>query len=257
MPKPTDIPTWATDAGATQDPGAARQASGFRAGKRLPAKWLNWALSRHGSWFQYLRDLHLEPEFLNKNYPWAGSHRFSADVGLVGEPVYVNAAGGTQGKERTVHLPLTHLAPADGDRTAWNLWHSAYGDYGKRGWIKTLDKTNSGLLLGEFTVPSGAQITKVSACVSCFPAATTVTMKCGYVGTVLFGGDVPPLLGGESSPTTHTGTTSQAIISVTPPAVVFYGYWMSPFVTFRISDTGGAYIHWVKVTFLDPGPRNY
>ncbi len=74
MPKPSTITTWATDPGATADPGATRRATGFVAGKKLPAKWLNWILNQNGAWLTYLRDLHTEAEFLNKVYRWTNSH---------------------------------------------------------------------------------------------------------------------------------------------------------------------------------------
>jgi hypothetical protein len=80
VPKPTEVPTWATDAGAISDPGPMRRATGFIAGKKLPAKWLNWLLNRQAGWFTYLRDLHNEPEFLNKPYNWSGLHRFTGDA---------------------------------------------------------------------------------------------------------------------------------------------------------------------------------
>lgn len=76
MPKPSTIITWATDAGATADPGPTRRATGFIAGKKLPSKWLNWLLSQNAAWLTYLRDLHNEPEFLGQNYAWTGTHTF-------------------------------------------------------------------------------------------------------------------------------------------------------------------------------------
>ena len=82
MAKPTTITTWATDAGATADPGATRRATGFVPGKKLPSKWLNWILNQNGAWLTYLRDLHTEIEFLNKAYFWRGRHSFVVPGGF-------------------------------------------------------------------------------------------------------------------------------------------------------------------------------
>ena len=76
MPKPSTITTWATDPGATADPGPTRRATGFIAGKKLPSKWLNWILNQNAAWLTYLRDLHTEPEFLGQDYAWTGTHTF-------------------------------------------------------------------------------------------------------------------------------------------------------------------------------------
>lgn len=82
MAKPTDTLPWATDPGATSDPGPTRKATGFLAGKRLPAKWLNYLLNKQGAWFQYLANLHDESEFLNKNYTWTGQTTFAGTTRL-------------------------------------------------------------------------------------------------------------------------------------------------------------------------------
>lgn len=78
--KPTTITTWATNSGATADPGDTVRGRGFQAGQKLPAKWLNWILNQNGAWLTYLRDLHNESEFLNKIYAWTGAHTFGGSV---------------------------------------------------------------------------------------------------------------------------------------------------------------------------------
>lgn len=54
--RPDNLPVWATDGGVTAEPAAGYKASGFSAGKKLPAKWLNWIMNTiYGwvNWFHY------------------------------------------------------------------------------------------------------------------------------------------------------------------------------------------------------------
>lgn len=74
MAKPSDIYAWATNPGATADPGSTRKATGFVAGKKAPSKWFNWLHDGAARWHAYLRDLHVEPEFLGEDYTWEGEH---------------------------------------------------------------------------------------------------------------------------------------------------------------------------------------
>lgn len=80
MAKPGDLYPWATDVGATVDPGPTRKATGFVAGKKPPAKWVNWLENGAYKWRQYLDNLHGETEFLNKIYAWTGLHSFADNV---------------------------------------------------------------------------------------------------------------------------------------------------------------------------------
>ena len=52
--KPTTLPQWATDGGATLEPAAGVKASGFVVGTRPPARWMNWILNTTYQWMQYL-----------------------------------------------------------------------------------------------------------------------------------------------------------------------------------------------------------
>jgi hypothetical protein len=132
--KPSSITTWATDPGATADPGPARRATGFIAGKKLPSKWLNWLLSQNAAWLTYLRDLHTEPEFLGEDYAWTGTHDHPGAVNIAGpldvtsgnvrfagmrttqniaftgttEPIYTDAFGNFTMRPRMVLVNLRH-----------------------------------------------------------------------------------------------------------------------------------------------------
>lgn len=55
MPKPTQIPTWATDPAAQiTEPINARKTLGWLPGDALPAQELNWILNRQGQWLDWL-----------------------------------------------------------------------------------------------------------------------------------------------------------------------------------------------------------
>lgn len=112
MAKPTSITTWATDAGATADPGATRRATGFIAGKKLPAKWLNWLLNQNAAWLTYLSNLDTEPEFLNKVYKWTGRHWQYVSAGVFwklqndGSSYFCDSAGAQVTVHRSAQLSL-------------------------------------------------------------------------------------------------------------------------------------------------------
>jgi len=52
--KPTTLPQWATDGGATLEPAAGVKGTGFVVGTRPPARWMNWILNTTYQWMQYL-----------------------------------------------------------------------------------------------------------------------------------------------------------------------------------------------------------
>lgn len=80
MAKPTDLYPWATDPGATVDPGPAREATGFRSGKKPPAKWFNFLFNGAHQWFQYLSNLPNEAAFLGEVFHWTGGQTHAAPV---------------------------------------------------------------------------------------------------------------------------------------------------------------------------------
>jgi hypothetical protein len=84
MSKPSDTYAFSTNALSTSDPGSTRRATGFVAGKKLPAKWLNFLLSGAGKWFAYVDNLHNETDFLSKAYAWTAAHTYSGAVSLNG-----------------------------------------------------------------------------------------------------------------------------------------------------------------------------
>ena len=77
MSEPTKIPTWATETSLLQDPGVAKQASGW-AGEIPPVQYFNWWMNLVGQWIFYFR---------NQLSPPCGSWLFAFSL-----PVYVYSA---------------------------------------------------------------------------------------------------------------------------------------------------------------------
>jgi hypothetical protein len=111
MAKPSETYPWATDVGATSDPGPTHKATGYLAGTRLPAKWLNYTLNGVHKWFEYVGNLHAETDFLNKVYAWTGAHSFTggvdvnSDIRLIGDREITYQSAQTRGRVVPLHAP--------------------------------------------------------------------------------------------------------------------------------------------------------
>jgi hypothetical protein len=245
MAKPTTVITWATDAGATSDPGPTRRASGFIAGKKLPAKWLNWLFSQNAQWLTYLRDLHTEPEFLSKAYSWSGMHRFVSayitnNFGVNGEMLYVNDAGGIAPRERTVQVSLAsglacaatpgaHLASTGNNYWSWDTLQT---------------------VAFPLSLPSGSELTGFSCTYTNNSQATTHVTCNLYVFAPNEG--EPFIFGGGGNPDPAPGET----VKYENAAVnIGIGNAMND-VQIRFTANGGR-LDVVEFSYLDPGPRNY
>lgn len=55
MSEPTKIPTWATETSLLQDPGIAKQATGW-AGEIPPVQYFNWWMNLVGQWIFYFKN---------------------------------------------------------------------------------------------------------------------------------------------------------------------------------------------------------
>lgn len=271
MAKPSSITTWATDPGATADPGATRKATGFIAGKRLPAKWLNWILNQNAGWLTYLRDLDVEPEFLNKTYSWTGAHGFAQSIGAFNDvvfgpgsdPLYGTSLGVLTTRTRDVFLlPNAFTAPSLSFDAQWVYVTDPTGlpaDF-VPGWMSRAGTNNT--LIGHFHVPTGARLLAVSAYVV-ISGTLTVTMSTGY----MYASGGLPGSAAQSSPSAVRTTTGVATHTIVDGGVLApdmntdhdsAARWKT--VTFT-PDSGGlgavACVKWVKLTFADPGPRNF
>jgi hypothetical protein len=263
MAKPTaTITEWATDAGATSDPGPTRRATGFIAGKKLPAKWLNWLLNQNAQWLTYLRDLHTEPEFLNKVYHWTATHRFASGFaanhwGVSGEVLYAEpATGGTILKERTIRLPHTAFCAEQEPEGGVLGWHMIVRDeYPNNGWSKHVNYDTG--LYGEIALPTGATLVRVVARVEGIAWLGVDSSIQLSTGLAQIEGDFLKYRTVEKNSGPLQGTTLLTVdAAIDLP-------WLGPFdgshqtLLVRFTGLGSVVVDWVQVTFMDPGPRNY
>lgn len=253
MPKPTTIPTWATDAGARVDPGPARNATGFIPGKKLPAKWLNWVLAQGGDWFQYLRDLHLEPEFLNKDYSWTGVQKLAQGFianswGVQGETRYVSATGVLTPKARTIRVPISAFqAGAGGSLAGWVFMSNVIPR-----WVSSADSTDDTPLVLEYRPPAGTVLKGLRAGVS--PEAGGVvnaTLGVSYVTEAS-----PPESAIVIASQSTSGGQVAGVLSLTLSVPKTLASEEAVYVAFK---TTGSFrtVYWVKLLVDDVGPQNF
>jgi hypothetical protein len=266
MAKPTTITDWATDAGATSDPGPTRRATGFIAGKKLPAKWLNWLLSQNAQWLTYLRDLHIEPEFLNQVYTWTGAHGFNQSIGAYNDvvfgpnsdPMYGDALGVQTPREVTVPLPLTGFGQAGLSPEGEGQWVMEYGGgdpiNSMRNYLYWATSGNGQLLVGEFRVPHGAIL-------------RTLRFRAKVGGGTMFDVDagVHDIEGVTNGRNPRVSLTLSTQDGITPTSLALGDLAINGamdlfHVSFKIAGSGPSWsveIRDVALTYLDPGPRNY
>jgi hypothetical protein len=245
MAKPTEIPSWATDAGATNDPGASRKATGFVTGKKAPAKWFNWLHNRSGQWFSYLSNLHSEPEFLDKPYAWTGEHAFNGGV----DSIAITHASNTYDYSparlavpkfvlMSSFIPIGAVLPIY--RTTGAYWEFQ-------------DATST--LLTEIDLPTGATLEAVDAYV-------TGAVGGGYnmklaVRRIIRSTTGPNSLDTavEDAAVTDPDTLTCNVIAAVNNAASAIQISLTSSAT---SDAGQyGRVHSVRLRFTDPGPRNH
>lgn len=195
MAKPTEIPTWATDAGATSDPGPTHKARGFQPGKRCPAGWLNWVLSKQGAWLNYLANLQDETEFLNKSYAWLNSHSWGdASIGggiVSAHEVYIDSLKYREPAIKELVIPL-----------------ESFQNYAVGGWNA---ETNGNQVSAEaaparmrysFRLPTQHQLAGIVACINQL-ADSTVTITVFRLTRAI----AAPYLGARIELSSATSTT--------------------------------------------------
>ena len=82
--------TWANDTNIASGPQVGlstklEPASGYKKagavpGRSIPGRYMNWVFNNLYAWTYYLGDLHNQTQFLNKTYPWTGTHSFSSAI---------------------------------------------------------------------------------------------------------------------------------------------------------------------------------
>jgi hypothetical protein len=249
MTKPSDDYSFATDGGATSDPGPTRRATGFVAGKKVPAKWINWALNGASKWSAYLGNLHAEPDFLNKSYTWTAAHAFAAGIagalsitGSVQAQSYLYDAP----KLRTIMVPLTSFNLFN----AWSVFDDAdngspyFGVY----MIASLADQRT---YAHVRLPHAAQLREVRAQVAGGGVEMSISrLRWDKVATV----PARDLVGQAA------GAGSATVLSVAPPllsAPIIDGATDLVSIAFRSTAPGLSRVYWVELQYLDYGPHNH
>lgn len=159
MAKPTDTYPWAINAGATADPGPSAEGTGFRAGKKPPAKWFNFLLNGAHQWFTYLNNLPNENAFRNAPITWGGPQTW-LDSAVFDEDVNVNAALSVSGNvtgavdihaardlvaDRYAVASRYYMSPPAANNRLWAAAQGVDGDPASAAWNPGLVRvTNTG-----------------------------------------------------------------------------------------------------------------
>jgi hypothetical protein len=244
MAKPTEIMQWATDVGATSDPGGTRRATGFVSGKKAPAKWFNFLHGAAGKWHAYLDNLHGETEFLNKAYTWTAAHVFGSDVTVGGNVLLASgsAVAYSPTKPTRTSFAELHKAVAAG---------SAPGDllFTDDGWAQISAVGATSLIRVPFRLPPGAVLTQVRAQVfhgGAYNCTMSVYRKACNIG----GTNLRFNLGLPVTITSASGTQTIPRAGLSDTAGTFVEYW----VEFEFSNVS-SHVEAVEITWTDPGPR--
>lgn len=250
MAKPSETYEFATGDGATSDP-ASRRASGFVAGQRLPAKWLNYLLNGYGKWASYVNNLHAEPEFLNKGYAWTGAHTFDEAIAVAGT-VTANDYQQTTRIPRTWMVPLTAFRVVGNDPkwTFLDVDEEAFGVSAGIYWLHSGSSQNS-RISATLKLPHGTRIQRVRTLVYTPGLKMAVSRLFSNKET---GGVIrTPIV--EHTFTANDLFDSGAIagdLDIEGPTDV-----LGISFTTTTTSVDPSRVCWVELTYLDPGPRNY
>lgn len=279
MPYPESDPDWATDtniATGTEsgtptkvDPGSGYRHQGFVPGATFVGPYVNFQLHRLGRWVTaYLKDLHNQVEFLNKAYTWTGGHTFNtADVTTLTATngVVFSSYLHTAGRVRiTGGSGEFEYNPAQA-RTNVQISMSG-GEAGPGGgFINTSDElvqTNGGAT-ERFCVrlPRGAVLQSVEAIYEKDSVASGATA--GYLAAARWSRDWvtpgPSVIGTNYGQANATASTSPQPLSLTGLSDTFGADDVLVITVSGLAtlSTNAASFHGLRMSFDDPGPRNY
>jgi hypothetical protein len=204
-------------------------------------------------------------DFTNDEHTWTAEQVFLAghvqgNWGVGGEVVYVDpATGAPTPKEDTVRLPMNAFFPeTENPTTAKRGWFLTLTTLmsGKPGWVRDPDPQNGGLY-GEFALPTGARLVRVQAKVEGMHIAAGDSSIQLSTGLLQIEDDFLKERTVEKNSGVLTGSTLLTVEAATdlPWLGTFDGSSMTVFI--RFTGINLVAVNWVKVVFLDPGPRNY
>lgn len=254
--KPSSTPLWATGGTFTSgdqigddiilEPTLAYKMQGNVPGRGIPARFLNWWMNLAYQWMEYLKD-----------------GLFSGGVvACVDGPVrarsaydyeWCDAAGATTTKAVVKMLPLLGFYSNNGN-FVWTLSAPSTAK------LSNVSPSTSDFVTWTFTLPKNAVLTQIRLGVTQAVAATTDKIQVKAFRVVH----------GKSEPFSHTvtqfgsttyldGATGDDVITLIDTAQQTAG---SEFVLQLRASDGGTdpgpedQVHWIEVSFNDPGPRN-
>jgi hypothetical protein len=176
-------------------------------------------------------------------------------VMTTGEFVYIDAFGVLTPKPHTIQVPLTHCV-----RTGVGHIIGVINDSGNSNAVAISAPVLNDGFLYDLALPSGSELTAVSAGVVQLNAGATVDMQLWVYSSQkdadMSGNPTVTSLGSDITPAGAGGK----VLSVPVAASAYIqGPLTSLAIHIRASDSGLASdsVHWIQVSFKDPGPRNY
>jgi hypothetical protein len=205
--------------------------------------------------------LYQHADFLSKTYDWKGYHALAGGhvknhLGVLGEILYCDATGAVVPKQVTVTLPLTSFRQAGASPEGTGQWVMEYGHgdaiNGMRNYVYWTTENNSLALIGEFHVPYGARLRTLhfGAFVS---AGATLYASAGVHDVQSRMNGSNPLVSNQLGEQNWYPETTIALGDL----LVESSHELAH-VYFRPASLGPlTEIHYCRLTYLDPGPRNF
>lgn len=258
MAQPSTTYPFATADGSTIEPSDSAKLSGFAANDKPPARWHNWLFNGAHQWFEYVKNLPTESDFVDKAFNWTGAHRFlgglrsDTDIAMIGEALYVDGTAPGGRKPRQTQIPATSFVEEFSSGN-WYFMHMPTPPE-NRGWYKHV-QGNAGAIIGEFMIPNDSRLAQVELAV--MPGGVTLTMECGFIGNGIIG-EFPGSVVYAGTPVTYAVDNVRTILPVYPPNMDYFSSrFYRAYVRIHASAGGVANVFWAKAFWDDPGPRNF
>jgi hypothetical protein len=201
------------------------------------------------------------PEFLDKVYSWENAHGFRSSIGVYGNVVlgpgsnvlYANAAGVIAPREVMIQVPMTSFVSEEG---AWQYVGIVPVQGGPSGTGSRWRKGSApGRLFAEVRLPDGAIPTMLRIAATPVGAAA-INVGFGRIDSWFFSGEIADTLYSQYGGKAITGEGIHEIPYDNTAGWAFKADINTLLVVIETAAETAA-IHWVKVKFLDPGPRNF
>ncbi len=292
MAKPaTPAQGWATDTNYSTgpnagtptkvEPSAGEKASGFVPGSAAVAQHMNFELNLLAQWTQYLDGLETDPDFVDQDFAWGGEHTFDADVNIEGQAavgtlrvgngdifldvggaeVLYSTGGVPDPISRNTYISLAkgQAALGPGSDAELGLWRNA----GQLYWFVDASASSARLHF-PLELPTGAKVNGVTAGFKNQSAGSRDVAINIYSAFVNVGTPGSSALTNATQAGTGAATLSSGADTVVAAVVggLLPGYDIIDntvnYWSIEVEFTGGnVELHWLAVSWDDPGPRNY